>query len=188
MIESLGTSTGIKLIDIKRTTRAFHLNVEQGVNRLREEAKKERIVFIHEPGYIKPSEAHHFSRPSGVELKATLDGLNQTFKLKRLKSPLNHYQHDLAKRSSTPDNKAARGARLSHPPLVGPLIEVPTNSGSKKRNKGARLEMLNESGCSPKINIKTNHRQVSRASRRSHSFDETFDSNTSNLNNHHPDL
>lgn len=53
LVESLGTSTGIKLLDFKKTTKSFFILVESGVNRLRDEAKKPKIVFIHEAGYLK---------------------------------------------------------------------------------------------------------------------------------------
>lgn len=44
--ESLATSTGIKLMDFKKTTRPFFQAMEDGVNLLRENVSKPRIIFL----------------------------------------------------------------------------------------------------------------------------------------------
>ena len=44
--ESLATSTGIKLMDFKKTTRPFFQAMEDGVNLLRENVSKPHIIFL----------------------------------------------------------------------------------------------------------------------------------------------
>ena len=46
--ESLATSTGVKLVDFKKTTKSFFTAMEKGVNQLREHVGKPNIIFLKE--------------------------------------------------------------------------------------------------------------------------------------------
>lgn len=50
--ESLSTSTGIKLLDVKKTSRPFFFAMDQGVNMLRESVGKPRIIFLRDSTFV----------------------------------------------------------------------------------------------------------------------------------------
>jgi hypothetical protein len=49
---SLAASNGIKLIDFKKTTKQFYTAMDQGVNQMREQLKKPKIIFLKDETFI----------------------------------------------------------------------------------------------------------------------------------------
>ena len=55
LTESIAMSGGIKLIDLKRTTKLFFNGIDFGVNALREQAHKPKVIFIKDSVYLSSS-------------------------------------------------------------------------------------------------------------------------------------
>ena len=51
--ESLSANTGLKLVDLKRTTRPFLFSMDHGANLLREEMHRPRIMFMHDSVFLQ---------------------------------------------------------------------------------------------------------------------------------------
>jgi hypothetical protein len=51
--ESLSVNTGLKLVDLKRTTRPFLFSMDHGANILREEMHRPRLMFMHDSVFLQ---------------------------------------------------------------------------------------------------------------------------------------
>lgn len=51
--ESLSANTGLKLVDLKRTTRPFLFSMDHGANILREELHRPRLMFMHDSVFLQ---------------------------------------------------------------------------------------------------------------------------------------
>jgi len=51
--ESLSANTGLKLVDLKRTTRPFLFSMDHGANILREEFHRPRLMFMHDSVFLQ---------------------------------------------------------------------------------------------------------------------------------------
>jgi len=78
--ESLATSTGVKLVDFKRTTKSFFKTIERGVNALREQVGKPSIVFLRDSQYIAAAatDTSRISETRKAQKKASKQGRSRT--------------------------------------------------------------------------------------------------------------
>ncbi len=53
--ESLSLNSGLKLIDLKRTTRPFLFAMDHGVNLMRLEGKRPKLIFLHDSVFLSSS-------------------------------------------------------------------------------------------------------------------------------------
>ncbi len=75
--ESLAANTGLKLIDLKRTTRQFFFAMEHGVNTMREELKKSRLIVLRDSVFL--TSAHALTIKSKLSRELAQDVHETTF-------------------------------------------------------------------------------------------------------------
>ena len=148
-------NTGLKLVDLKRTTRPFLFSMDHGANILREEMHRPRLMFMHDSVFLQAVHANEDletlqRRPSFSNRKRVMKRNNSSVGASSAKK----------KMSRTPDQPLQRSIHQSNQQQMAyqDVMQLMNEDSYQLNNINPRVEVLglDDSQCEPKININTN--------------------------------